>query len=211
VNGLRIPRKPLRESGRTAVTANIDIHEPKPAADPDSALAYTMEGSARRVPSSLIARFWSPGWNSDQSLNKFQSEVGGPLTGGDPGVRLIEPPASPFGGWFTSIPPAHAVSDDRLLLVSRQAVFGSEELSVRAPGVAQRSPLASLVLSSAAAAKLGLSAGQAVRITLESGVTLELPVQVSNLPAGVASVVSGLPGLPALSLPAWVRVTGAGR
>ena len=42
-------------------------------------------------PPALIPRFWAPGWNSVQALNKFQDEVGGPLRGGDPGRRLIEP------------------------------------------------------------------------------------------------------------------------
>jgi NADH-quinone oxidoreductase subunit G len=218
VNGLRVARKPLRESGRTAVTANIDIHEPKPAADADSPMAYTMEGTTRRVPSSLIPRFWSPGWNSDQSLNKFQAEVGGPLAGGDPGVRLVEPPASPTGSYFTTVPAAHAAAGDTVLLVSRHSVFGSEEMSARAPGIVQRSQKASLVLSASEAARVGLSAGQVALVTLESGATLELPVLVGNIPSGVASVLSGLPDLPALTLPARVRVqprvafgTGAGR
>ena len=29
-----------------------------------------------------------------QALNKFQEEIAGPLRGGDPGVRLIEPPVA---------------------------------------------------------------------------------------------------------------------
>jgi NADH-quinone oxidoreductase subunit G len=210
VNGLRVPRKTLRESGRTAVTAHIDIHEPMPTTDADSPMAYTMEGAARNVPSSLIPRFWSPGWNSDQSLNKFQSEVGGPLAGGDPGVRLVEPPASPAGGWFSSIPAAHSSPDGTLLLVPSHSVFGSEELSSRAPGIAQRTLPASLSLSSSAAAQLGLSDGRTARVTFETGATLDLPVRVGNLPAGVASIVSGLPGVPT-GLPVRIRVTGAGR
>ena len=212
VNGMRVPRKSIRESGRTAVTANIDIHEPKPAADADSPMAYTMEGTARNVPSSLIPMLWSPGWNSDQSLNKFQAEVGGPLAGGDPGVRLVEPPASPSGSWFTAVPAAHSSQDGRLLLVPGHSVFGSEELSARAPGIMQRMPAASLVLSADAAARLGLSDGQVARVTLETGAALELPVRVGNLPDGVASIVSGLPGVP-VGLPARVsvRAAGAGR
>ena len=72
--------------------ANIDVHEPKPPDDPDSPLAFSMEGYPRRSrPPRLIPRFWAPGWNSVQAVNKFQDEVGGPLRGGDPGRRLIEP------------------------------------------------------------------------------------------------------------------------
>jgi NADH-quinone oxidoreductase subunit G len=50
-----------------------------------------MEGYQDEPPAPLIPRYWSPGWNSVQALNKFQQEVGGRLKGGDPGKRLIEP------------------------------------------------------------------------------------------------------------------------
>ncbi len=93
--GMRIPRDAHRASGRTSIFAHLDIHEPKPPADPDSPLAYTMEGLLAQPPSALVPRFWAPGWNSDQSMNKFQDEVGGKLRGGDPGVRLFEPEGGP--------------------------------------------------------------------------------------------------------------------
>ncbi len=89
--GQKVPRQSHRFSGRTAMLANKTVHEPKPPDDPDSPLSFSMEGFGDRPPAALIPRYWSPGWNSVQSLNKFQSEVGGPLRGGDPGQRLIEP------------------------------------------------------------------------------------------------------------------------
>ena len=75
--------------------ADISVHEPKPPQDPDTPLAFTMEGCQDHPPAPLISRYWSPGWNSVQALNKFQQEVGGPLNGGDPGKRLIEPATLP--------------------------------------------------------------------------------------------------------------------
>ena len=51
-----------------------------------------MEGYyGEHTPPPLIPRFWAPGWNSVQALTRFQEEVNGPLRGGDPGRRLIEP------------------------------------------------------------------------------------------------------------------------
>jgi len=47
-----------------------------------------MEGYPAQPPSSLTPFFWAPGWNSIQSVNKFQSEINGPLRGGDPGVPV---------------------------------------------------------------------------------------------------------------------------
>jgi NADH-quinone oxidoreductase subunit G len=89
--GQKVPRQPHRYSGRTAMLADISVHEPAPPADPDTPLAFSMEGYQDQPPPPLISRYWSPGWNSVQALNKFQQEVGGPLHGGDPGKRLIEP------------------------------------------------------------------------------------------------------------------------
>ena len=81
--GARIPRQPHRYSGRTAMLADISVHEPKPPIDADSP-SILLHGRLRRSaalrPSSR--GFGAPGWNSVQALNKFQSEVGGPLRGG---------------------------------------------------------------------------------------------------------------------------------
>jgi len=215
VNAQRIPRKSIRESGRTAVTANIELHEPRPAQDPDSPLSYTMEGLGRGAPPALFARFWSPGWNSDQSLNKFQSEVGGQLVGGDPGVRLVEAPASAAGSYFAAapaapVPAASASEDGLLLLVPRYHVFGSEELSVLAPGVAERSPSPYIALSAACAESLGLKEGQNARVTTEAGAVMDLTVTIRQLPAGVAAAPYGRSGLAGTPLPAMVRIARGG-
>jgi NADH-quinone oxidoreductase subunit G len=137
--GQKIPRQPHRYSGRTAMLAQISVHEPKPAADPDSPLSFSMEGHEGQPPSSLIPRFWAPGWNSIQSLNKFQDEVGGSLHGGDPGQRLIEPaPGRPK--FFDEVPHAFARRKDEWLIVPLYHIFGSEELSVLSAGIAERAP-----------------------------------------------------------------------
>ncbi len=87
----RVPRQSQRFSGRTAIHADLGVREPKPPDDPGSPLAFSMEGTPGPPPAPLITRYWSPGWNSVQSLTRFQEEIGGALRGGDPGVRLVEP------------------------------------------------------------------------------------------------------------------------
>src|SRR5437879_13595950 len=82
----KIAREPNRYSGRTAMLANISVHEPKPPDDPDSALAFSMESDPGLAPPSLNPFFCAPGWNSIQAVNKFQSEIGSPFPGGDPGI-----------------------------------------------------------------------------------------------------------------------------
>ncbi|MFT8139943.1 hypothetical protein ACMYM0_23555, partial [Salmonella enterica subsp. enterica serovar Enteritidis] len=82
---------PHRYSGRTAMRANISVHEPRQPQDIDTPFAFSMEGNNSPLADRQQIPFaWAPGWNSPQAWNKFQAEVGGKLRFGDPGVRLIE-------------------------------------------------------------------------------------------------------------------------
>jgi NADH-quinone oxidoreductase subunit G len=170
-----------------------------------------MEGASIGAPASLNARFWSPGWNSDQALSKFQAEVSGQLVGGDPGVRLFEPPEHASGSYFAPAAPAAAGRDGRLLLVPRYHVFGSEELSSLAPGIASRTAPASVALSRAEGEKRGLKEGDTVHVTVDGAEPAELVVLIREMPGGTASVQLGAPGTPALPLPAWAPVTASVR
>ena len=49
-----------------------------------------MEGYKGIPPSVITPFFWSPGWNSVQSVTKYQKEPGGALKDGDPGVTLFK-------------------------------------------------------------------------------------------------------------------------
>jgi NADH-quinone oxidoreductase subunit G len=203
--GSKIPRQPHRYSGRTAMLANISVHEPKPPEDADSALAFSMEGYDGQPPAYLIQRFWVPGWNSVQALNKFQSEIGGPLRGGDPGRRLIEPDPHAEIKYFSNIPSA-GPADDEWILVAVHHIFGSEELSMVAAGVAERSPEPYLALNAEDAAELQIAAGEQVEVEWDSR-RHRLPVRLMpSLPRRVAGMPVGLPGWPGLNLPACGRI-----
>jgi NADH-quinone oxidoreductase subunit G len=208
--GQAIPRKSHRETGRTAVTAHINLHEPKPAQDPNSPLAFTMEGRFQQPPSPLIPRFWSPGWNSDQSLHKFQIEVGGALRGGDPGVRIIEPPADVRGSYFSASPQGSEQETGTVLLVGRHHVFGSDELSMLSRGIASRAPAPYIAINAKDAEALGLAAGQKAHVDVLDGrgtASVTLIVALRDMPPGIASVPWGVAGMPLRELPARARVT----
>ncbi|HTU44449.1 MAG TPA: NADH-quinone oxidoreductase subunit NuoG [Bryobacteraceae bacterium] len=176
----KIAREPGRYSGRTSMLANISVHEPKPPDDPDSALAFSMESGPQAAPPPLIPFFWSPGWNSIQSVNKFQSEIGGHLTGGDPGMRLIEPASQPARPQTPAIPPAFHPDAANFLVLPAFHIFGSEELSSRAPAVASLAPAPYVAINPADSAQLGSDA------TLAG-----LPVSLRpDIPRGVAVVSS---------------------
>jgi NADH-quinone oxidoreductase subunit G len=136
----KIPRQFHRYSGRTAMQAHIAVSELAPPVDEDSPLAFSMEGDDGRPPPELMSRIWAPGWNSVQALNKFQSEIGGPLRGGDAGRRLIEPASDDHGRYFTPPIPANNESGAGYRLVPIHHIFGSEALSMAAPAIAQRAP-----------------------------------------------------------------------
>jgi NADH-quinone oxidoreductase subunit G len=203
--GAKIPRESHRYSGLTSIHADISVVEPKPPDDPDSALAYSMEGSPNQPPGALQPFFWSPGWNSIQAVNKFQSEIGGPLRGGDPGVRLLEPKHG--GTYFTEVPAPFARRKGEWLIVPIEHIFGSEELSLQAPGVASLAPAPYLAVNGADAASLqvGEPTGE-VEIDL-GGKKLRLPLKVlPDLPAGIAGIPAGLTPADGAVFPAWSRI-----
>jgi NADH-quinone oxidoreductase subunit G len=206
--GRKIPRQPHRWSGRTAVLANVSVHEPAPPDDPDSPLAFSMEGYEGRPPPALIPRFWAPGWNSIQALNKFQSEVGGPLLGGDPGRRLIEPARVERAPYFDEVPPAFQPRSGEWLLVPAYHLFGSEELSTLGPAIAERAVEAYIGLSDEDAKTLGLAGGDRASLVLENSRFSLVVRTVPGLRRGMAAVPVGLPGLEGVRLPQWGQIFG---
>ena len=194
VSGARVPRQPHRYSGRTAMHANRDVHEPRPPQDPDSPLAFSMEGATGLAPepAPLIPMFWYPSWNSPQAVNKFQAEIGGSLHGGDPGVRLLQPDTAARPAWFE--PPAPAGKG--LQAVPLHEMFGGEELSAQAPVMAQRMAPAQLALHPATASKHGLALGAHAEVRID-GVIVALPVVLrDDVPENCVGVPFGRAGLP---------------
>jgi len=200
--GGKVPRQSHRCSGRTAVRSHIDVHEPKPPEDADTPLAFSMEGDDGIPPADLIPRFWIPGWNSVQSLNKFQSRVGGPLRRDAPDRRVIESRREKSWAYFTDIPPRRPPEAHPWQFVPIHHIFGSEELSAMAPAVAERCPKPYVALHPSDAAALEMADGDLATVIVGDTV-LRLPVRPEpSLPPRVAGLPMGLPGLPTISLPA---------
>ncbi len=207
IKGLKLAREPRRYSGRTAMRANISVHEPRASQDPDSPLAHSMEGYVgQENPASLMAFAWSPGWNSPQAWNKFQDEVGGQSLKGDAGERLIEANAQAQLNYFTAIPAAFVASTTKLRVVPLYHLFGSEELSSRASVVQERIPSAYVAISAADAAQLGAKANSTV-IVRALNKNLRLPVKVSaELAQGCVGLPVGLEGIPAFTGENWAQI-----
>ena len=208
IAGQRIPREPHRYSGRTSMNAHSHVSEAKPPEDPDSSLSYTMEGYRGMPPSSMIPFFWSPGWNSVQSVNKYQEVVGKALRGGDPGIRLLEPDSTKPLKYFLGIPEGFRPMEDHLWIVPQHHIFGSEELSSRAPAIAERVPARYILLRSGDATTLGLHAGDSFTFHIGNE-SHTLPVKITDdLPNGVAAVPYGIETIPYAELPEWATLKG---
>lgn len=192
--GVKIPRQTHRASGRTAMRANISVHEPKQPSDTNSPLAYTMEGDNTKQPGALLPFVWSPGWNSNQSLHKFQSEVGGALAGGTAGVRLIKPSANKITPSVAAAPSAFNAQKGQWRLLPLYRIFGSDELSARSPAVGELVEPPFLELSDADAESLNANVGDLIQISLaETNCHAVLKLN-NSLPDGCAAYSIGLPG-----------------
>lgn len=194
VSEMKIPRQTQRFSGRTSMQANITVSEPKPPEDINSPLAFSMEGHKGLPPSELTSFYWSPGWNSVQANNKYLKELNKVLKGKDPGIKLFNFEQAGNHIFFDNIPKAF-VSGDQLLLVHVNHIFGSEELSAFAPGIAERKTEAILFINDNNAAHLGIKENEIVKVEC-GGSDINYKVKIDlSLPDGIAGVSAGLPGL----------------
>jgi NADH-quinone oxidoreductase subunit G len=205
IAGQKIPREPHRYSGRTAMLANIQVSEPKPPEDSDTALSFTMEGYRGEAPSAMIPFFWSPGWNSVQAVNKYQVETGGALHGGNPGKRLLAPaPGSP--PFYTQVPEPFLAMGEHLLLVPLYHIYGSEELSVHTAGIAERMPAPYIMLHSEDAQRLQVAEGHLLHFR-DKGHQYTLPVIINNtLQKGAAGIPVGLPHMQVAEVPQLIKI-----
>jgi NADH-quinone oxidoreductase subunit G len=206
VKGLKIARAPRRYSGRTAMRANISVHEPRVSQDEDSALTFSMEGYVGpNEDASFVPFAWAPGWNSPQAWTKFQDEVGGHLLSGDSGVRLLEPVAKNTA-YFSEIPSAFAVSKDLWQPVPLHHIFGSEELSSRASATETLLEQPYAGLNPDDAKQIGVREGALLKIQLdEQGISLIVRI-LHNLPRGTVGLPVGLNAMPVFRFDTLVKL-----
>ena len=208
IAGMKVPRQTHRASGRTSVAAQVSVVERKQPVDLDSALAFTMEGAQHQVPSALATNSWAPGWNSNESIHKFQAEINGALQGGDPGVRLTLP-AYQYQDDANRIPSVG--SPGQIWAVKRSHFFAGEEYSSYSPALLERASPARVQMHPDLAASLGLAPGDIARVTLAGQSALltvacnaKLATTVITLPADQQTLaqlpLALLPGTAALIL-----------
>ena len=130
------------------------------------------------------------------------------MRGGDAGVRLLTPAhsgldGSPARDYFADVPVPFARKAGKWLLVARQRIFGSEELSALSSAVAERIACPTVAVNPDEAAALGAADGTLLEVVVND-FRLTLPLETRPaLPAGLAAITVTSPRLAALELPAW--------
>ena len=200
--GRKLARMSLRSSGRTAMPTIKDVRDHlQPPEDPETPFAFSMEGSVNEPPSSLIPRFWSSGWNSQEAINKFQIELGKGLHDGAPGIRLIEPSGfpkadlddDPMRSTDTKSAPTPDAKKGEILLVPCAEIFGTESTSRLSQAIEELCPEPYLQLHPDTARQLGVNTGES-RVVRWNHQNLELTIQInSSVAAGIGAVPARFP------------------
>jgi NADH-quinone oxidoreductase subunit G len=233
LNHQSIPRMSQRFSGRNAAIKPDARNEPdrgkdlchdgelpvaqQTADDPETPFAFSMEGFTGRRPPELLSQVWAPGWNSNEAINQFQIEVGGPLHGGDPGLRIFDSNSSGLNenqfinAAIGSLPVTEArEKDDTVLVCAAVEIFGSESMSRRSPALAELAPDIYLRLHSKDAERLSLVDGCAYRVQLISetfGTSLNVVIDTDNtIPDNVAVIPAGYAETRWWQQPRWMRL-----
>jgi len=162
--GQKIPRSPHRSSGRTALRADINIHEVQQTNDKDTMFSFSMEGSSiYNKKTSCIPFIWSPNWNSGNGWHKYQEEVSGALLAGNPGKFLVSFKKKKLG--FFQQNPKPFVKRKGLIIVPYYLLFGSEELSKYSSVIKKKISLPCLRINKLDAKHLNISNNRQVFFT----------------------------------------------
>ncbi|WP_350560545.1 NADH-quinone oxidoreductase subunit NuoG [Psychrobacter sp. CAL346-MNA-CIBAN-0220] len=214
ITGLKIAREPRRYSGRTAMRAQMSVHEPMQPKDLDTGLTFSMEGySGNQTPSSMIPFAQTAGWNSPQAWNKYQDKVGGSLKNGDPGVRLFDQLERLVLRQYIA-PPATSltitdIQQGQAKLVPIYNIYASSMMASRSPIVAEQLPIATWRVGIDDANDWDVVAGDYLAIEIDKQ-QITLPVQlVHYLAEGCIGYPVGQVNIIHPSMPASVRKVDA--
>jgi NADH-quinone oxidoreductase subunit G len=195
VAGMKVPRQQHRYSGRTAMRADVDVHEPKQEQDEDGILNYSMEGVPATRDATVFNTAWSGGWNSNQSVFKFQSHTGGALKQAPHGQRLINN-AIKKKTWSEIVQDDVAKGDFTVFPLYH--LFGSEELTARTPAIQEKATSAYIAINGDDAQTLGLQASDGVAVEHNGSVPFIIR---SSIKPGTVGVPVGLEGVNFRNLP----------
>ena len=190
IRGQKLARSPHRSSGRTAMRANISVHEPRQPQDKDTMFAFSMEGNN----SPLADRQQIPFARAPLELTAGMEQVpcrSGRQTAPRRSGRAPDRSGEGSLGYFDRVPAAFNPNDG-WRVAPYYHLFGSDEMSQRSHVIQQRMPEAYVMVNPADAATLGVNAGSPVEFSC-AGQTLRLPVRLSETLTQAVGLPLGLP------------------
>lgn len=187
--GQRAPRQHHRYSGRTAMRAHLNVHEPKQEQDEDGLMNYSMEGVPPTKDATIFNSPWAPGWNSNQSVFKFQKTAGGELRQGGQGERLFDENTG-AKAWYPAA--VSKTSINGFAMFPLYHLFGSEELTAHSDAIQAKATGAYVALNPADVAKLGLAVSDGVQVQHNGAVPY---LARASIAPGTVGISVGLHGL----------------
>ncbi len=194
--GFHLARQTIRATGRAAVNAVAEVREKQPSQDHDSPYQFSPEG-ASSLPDQPPAYLWHPGWNSNESLNRFQEEINGPIRGSHPGILILER-TSPEPT-LEAIQPQDllrhnnlALADGQLQLLADYNIFRDEELSSYVDVIQQRAPQAAIKMNIAQIRQVDCEGATKLKIKTNTGSCI-LPLSIEeSVPDNTALIPANL-------------------
>ncbi|MEI7949942.1 MAG: NADH-quinone oxidoreductase subunit NuoG [Gammaproteobacteria bacterium] len=187
--GQRAPRQHHRYSGRTAMRAHLNVHEPKQEQDEDGLMNYSMEGVPPTKDATIFNSPWAPGWNSNQSVFKFQKTAGGELRQGGQGERLFDENTG-AKAWYPAAVSKTTINGFAMFPLYH--LFGSEELTAHSDAIQAKATGAYVALNPADVAKLGLAVSDGVQVQHNGAVPY---LARASIAPGTVGISVGLHGL----------------
>ncbi|MBY6202561.1 NADH-quinone oxidoreductase subunit NuoG [Maritalea mobilis] len=168
----KIARANWRFSGRTAHDQAGGIVRDAERADPDSALAFSMEGThGAGAPPALRTGYDVPGLHSASAAPYLTDANGGHLQEGDPGISVLAGFQGPDAA------PALPAMERGMRPVPLHDPFAGDEIGRRADYLAKRCPPAQVMLHPADAKRLHLKAGDLATV---DGLHAEAEIVISD-------------------------------
>ncbi|QJC30101.1 NADH-quinone oxidoreductase subunit NuoG [Enterobacteriaceae endosymbiont of Plateumaris sericea] len=198
----KFARSPIRYSGRTSMLSNINIHEQKQLEDKDTIFNFSMEGNYdTNIKCSHLPFLWYPGWNSLQSLNKFQKEIGISSKYGPTGIKILKKKNKSLNTFKYIVPKSFNVK--KFTIVPYYSLFYSDSLIQKSQLIKKFFYHQCIIINNLDAINLGIKENFCKNIIEIFCLNnkIHLPFRISkNLHQGLIGLPLGIPGIPLIFL-----------
>ncbi|QJC28322.1 NADH-quinone oxidoreductase subunit NuoG [Enterobacteriaceae endosymbiont of Plateumaris braccata] len=199
----KFARSPIRYSGRSSMLSNINIHEQKQLEDKDTIFNFSMEGNYdSNIKCSHLPFLWHSGWNSLQSLNKFQKEIGISSKYGPTGIKILnkynKKPLDMFKYDFKK-----SLHFKKFTIVPYYSLFYSDSLIQKSKLIKKYFYHQYIIINNLDAINLGIQENfyNCIIEIFCLNNKIHLPLRISkNLHQGLIGLPLGIPGIPLVFL-----------